>query len=709
MINPSKRQNPLSSPVERQNPVNDPQFANSQGYNSFNMDHVVNQTLRYGEITPLEAIDTVSGDRHVMDVSNMTIANQLDAPLMSEVNIHTDVFAVPYLAMYPHNWAKILPNPLKGDDIPQTALPAFPLKWYFSCHFGFFDSAQNITVKNVGGVTKTFNWSSFPVEDITDNDIVNYMLNMMVRVFFILSKGQLLDNLGFSFDDRTIEEESVVTPILGADAFNRYNNVFSAVASEFFNDLFASGITPYRLFDLNNPPYNTLTLDLTPASATIVRRSYDNLSTDLSSKRQWLYDAIQSGYYFEFLPGESSSVGEAFSKLVAYYDYLKAVFTTSMTPPTEVDDQPDLSKVLAYQMCVAEFYTADGIDDIFSSELYMQNLRAIMFPKNPTSRVSTEPVFDWNGVSTEYDYFTIGAVGQAFSNRYALPARLIHFDANVFVIQNALRYRDFFSSVRTEPLAVGDVSIKVTDNSVSAIDVTTKLLMQRFLNAVNRVKNKLADYMTGIFGVRPTIETPAPLYITHFQQKLGSSFITNVAQDQGAVTTNINHTDSNQSSIDAYFDDSMVLLVLRYVEGVPAYNNSTNPSYFLHDRFERFNPMLQHIGDEPLDRRVITSGGAIDSTFGYTARYSAYKFAISRNTGGFVDDLPGYVFSIPESYLSSFDEIQPDFIRERQFMFDQFFKSLTGISPAQYFHFVTSNTIRWTALRKMEVLPPTLF
>lgn len=707
MINPSKKQNPLSSPVERQNPVNDPQFANSQGYSQFNMDHVVNQTLRYGEITPLEAFDTVSGDRHLFDVSNMTIANQLDAPLMSEVNIHTDVFAVPYLAMYPHNWSKILPNPLKGDDIPQSALPAFPLKWYMAAHFSFFSANNVVALYNVSGTSKPIDWSSYEKLDTGDNDAANYVLNMMARVFFILSKGQLLDNLGFSFDDRTVDEESLVVPILGPNPYNNYNNAFSAVASTFFNDLLTSSLIPYRLFDLNNQGSGLRTLDLRPSAATVIRRSYNRLE-DLSAKRQWFYDAIQSGYYFEFLPGDVSSIALAIPKLEAYYNYLKEVFNVGVSAPTSIDDLPDLSKVLAYQMCVAEFYTADGIDDIFSSELYLQNLRAIMFPSF-TNNVSSVPTFDWNGVSTEYDYFTLGAVSKAFSNPVALPSRLIQFDANVFVQQNALRYRDFFSSARTEPLAVGDVTIQVSDNSVSAVDVTTKLLMQRFLNAVNRVKNKLADYMTGIFGVRPTIETPAPLYITHFQQKLGSSFITNVAQDQGAVTTNINHTDSNQSSIDAYFDDSMVLLVLRYVEGVPAYNNSTNPCYFLHDRFERFNPMLQHIGDEPLDRRVITTGGVAESTFGYTARYSAYKFAISRNTGGFVDDLPGYVFSIPESYLSSFDEIQPDFIRERQFMFDQFFKSLTGVSPAQYFHFITSNTVRWNAVRKMEVLPPTLF
>ena len=61
----------------------------------------------------------------------------------------------------------------------------------------------------------------------------------------------------------------------------------------------------------------------------------------------------------------------------------------------------NISKALAYQLCVAQYFTNDSVDNIFTSDLYMQLLRSVMFPS--VNGLSSEPTFDFNGVPTEYD------------------------------------------------------------------------------------------------------------------------------------------------------------------------------------------------------------------------------------------------------------------------------------------------------------------
>ena len=93
----------------------------------------------------------------------------------------------------------------------------------------------------------------------------------------------------------------------------------------------------------------------------------------------------------------------------------------------------------------------------------------------------------------------VSAAGGTLSNILAALGYL----RNIFCIQNALKYGDYFTGSHTRPLAVGDVTAPVVGNEVSAVDITKAIAYQRFLNVVVKLKNSFADYLRSIFGTLP--------------------------------------------------------------------------------------------------------------------------------------------------------------------------------------------------------------
>lgn len=283
------------------------------------------------------------------------------------------------------------------------------------------------------------------------------------------------------------------------------------------------------------------------------------------------------------------------------------------------------------------------------------------------------------------------------------------------LLRRSLRYGDYFSTARPNMLAVGQLGINVEDGMVSPIDVTKNLLMQRYLNAANYIGQGFLQFMTSIYGVRPSDTGTFPRFISHRKITLQNQITNNTANDQGAQTTNIvGFTDD--SAFDVFIDDFGYLISLTSFDVLPVYTSGIDSSYHFTDRFDYFNPMLQNVGDQPIIASEILGNPSLQNTvFGYTMRNSEYKYKLSKVHGAFVNNLPGFMLRYPLSGYRAglqtvFDtNISPDFIRDKPMYLDSVIPQMTGTSPGNYYHFIVSCTNQVQCARKIQATPPVLF
>lgn len=712
MLNPSKQEEYLNSPTERASKLNDPQFENQQGYFPYDLTHQEFITPRFGEITPTMNLDTVPGDRFVVRDNTKLILNQINGNLLSTINQYVDSFYVSLRNVFPTNYEKLIPNPVKGEDLPNSALPVTPFLAYLRQLYRADGDLhiQDEESRNLATIIEDFvygnDWESMSSIDS------NLLLGRLTLLATVLSRGQLLDYLGFTLDT------AIMQPRIASQLQEAIDN--------YFNEL-------YGVMDTGGDEGNIGSYHLSLTDSTV-----DYVSTETYSyfiKEGWrsvISDILEAGRFPMFnveLSDESTAdLRIAIYKLILILDRITYGYDVStdlshleeINSLTEMnrEDHINIGKILAYQLIVAQYYTNDRVDNVYSSELFMQNLRSIMYPTVEGSIATTEPTFEMNGVRFEYDYISYGGFWSSLMTDALIPGnfnRQYVWATVMLLLKRSLRYGDYFSTSRSNMLAVSDeLGIAVDDGMVSPIDVTKNLLMQRYLNAANYIGQGFLQYMSSMYGVKPSDTGVVPRFIGHRKIELQNQITNNTADNQGAQTTNIVGY-SDASAFDCFIDDFGYLISLTSFDVLPVYKSGIDNNFHFSDRFDYFNPMLQGIGDQPIRSSELLSFPELyTDVFGYTMRNAEYKYKLSKAHGAFVNSLPGFMLSYPlDAYNKYFDEyelsINPDFIRDKPAYLDPILSQQTGLSPAQYYHFIVSCTNQVQCARKIQATPGVLF
>lgn len=729
-FNPSKQGEPLSTPTNgRKNSTNDPGYENKQGYYPYDLSHTEVFTPLYGQVHPSLHMITAPGDRHVVRDDNKLILNKIPGNFLNTVNQYVDTFFVSNRTMFPNNWDKLIPNPVKGDDLPHSARPVIPLYGYIAnflsdgseftiSYIDSSDNPQSISASNYTAYSRLSSYEDNLNEHgiFTDYDalLFSYMLANLSFVSYIVSRGQLLDHLGVQFDLKNTRD---------------YLTSFQHKIDTFY-------LAYWRFVE--NQKISMFNVELNPISDyfnfTDMYESSLHTISELSQFRDRYMTAFERGellvpklVHREFQSGDDvDNLFVAIADLVTAFD---TIFVNPNNVPSieDVDREDEfnrygyylnISKCLAYQLSIAQYYTNDSVDNIYTSDLYMQLLRGTMFPS--INNMTSEPTFDYNGVPTEYDYISYGAwytslMSNSITGRVS---RTFLVGSLLFVLRRSLRYGDYFTTGRTRLLAVGQLSVPVNQDdgmSVNPIDITMGIVSQRYLNAANRVGNKPIAYYASIMGVTPSDMPSIPRYVSHRKIELENRVSTNLANDQGEQVTNLVGYSDNMA-FDVFIDDYGILLSLNSFDILPIYNSGIDADNFLSDRFEYFNPMMQNIGDQPIRLSELISGSDnYRKTFAYTVRNSEYKFKNSKAHGAICYNMPGYLLKFPVYRFDDLygyrpiDHIDPDFIRDKPAILDQIMYETPGASPGDYYHFIVSVHNEVKSARLIQKAPGILF
>lgn len=653
------------------NAINDTHAKVNRYSSQFPLRQLVLDTMRFGEYHPHLCLDGITSDKLPIRSSHDTRSYSLKAPLMQDVRCNKDYFEIPLRAILPNNADKIITNPTLGDDVPA-------------------DSYTNVA--NFVGVFQAYLSSSWDVvvSDWMENpaSAMTGFVKMVVLCESIFSYGSLLSSLGCSL---SASLEMV-----------HYNPRETHLSIDDFVDLLCS-----RFVDkLSNGRKLEVTLDgrfynvysdksffptYTDQGVNITFREFWDRVHDTAD---WLLDdsAFSQSIFQDLFPNglEDFPLGDVF------------VFCHN----DNMDLDLDLARCWAYQLVCAEFFSNSHVDYIYSAQLFREYISTLLMQSGGEMKS-----FSYNGISCPYDWLSAHYFSDLLSSSDVSVLYSVQFLLTLFGYKRSLRYKDYFTGARTRPLAIGDVSVTVNNQSVSVVDVTRKIQLQRFLNNVNATGRKFEEYLKGIFGVAPSPDHHNPLFLAHSSDLLFANEVENTGEAQQTEQNSVTAVFRGNSSNYEYTvepREGSIILGLTSFDIERCYRDGVERSFFTKDRFDMFLPDMQFVGDQPIYRAELTGyARGSKEPISYTFRDMQYKQLVNRARGGFAAGaLPGYGFYFDLHNDGSI--ISPDFIRSRARELDPYYISLSGWSLGTYFHFICKIVNTVEASRPMVVNPQIL-
>lgn len=625
-------------------------------------------TPRFGQITPFFNMRVVTDDsisvRSAFDLRTFT----LQSPLLKNLTMHKNYFQVPMEAILPFNWkSKIYPNPTVGDDVPEDAGTygnyGFVSDFLFSIQNSFPSSLPAFGADSIGPnvLLSAIYWLRSFENFYSSNSLANTLGYSIPRIDFVYpDELDLLFSLPF---------------------------VLSAVDAE-GNVLF---------------------------------------STQLNKLNRNYLLSLFDDYVLRFMP--NGMTASYYSTLIQVYAALLAKIK-SLTNFHKFDTDEyynfNLDKLYSYQLVCAHFYTNDKVDFLYNAELWRENFYNLCLePLNAAA--SDELNFSYNGRYVPYDYLSYHFASRFSSivNTTSVPStnpdfiylfRGFLWINLIFGYRRSLKYMDYFTGARPQPLAVGNTDVNVQTGStgtstVNVVDITRSIQVQRFLNQVNRSGRKFSNYVAGLFGKVPEHDWHDPLFLGHTSEVVYGSETENTGDIQfsqpNSITTNL-RCNANRFEFNVEIDRPSILLGLLSFDIERFYTEASEKDIYYKDRYDMFNPYLQFIGDQPIDRNEYNRD--MLGTFGYCTRYLEYKMSFPRAVGGFTTDkLPSWIFTAQDFRdINGNSNISPEFIRSNPSELDKYYLNGVSKSTDGYFHFICLAYNYISAVRPMVVNPQIL-
>lgn len=692
--------------------MNNPGSYNNESYNSFDKSHLRFYTQRFSEVYPCLSQPANSGDNIPLSVRHELRNYTLKAPLLSSLKMYRSFYQIPLSAISPYTWELQLRQPVRGQDI------------------AFGDVVQRISISRFFNLySRLLTYLHLTTELSEARDVVRYaetLLRSTLILSLFVGNSSLLSALGVALPYRKEADD------IYSSTMETFLNLMTTIKT-------SSGVPFISTLSYLDNDENTHILAAT--------RDDDDASTfNLSLSEMWNFirDSLQFGNIsvgFSVLKAEDyATLYSALSVPVLlawdtfnpsdvenlqYSDFLLQIKDTDA-------DFISLRPVIAYQMACAQFFSNSAVDDIYTAKQWLMDSRS--FETTLFEPTTDSETFSLNGAVYLYDAFAGKRVSAALDHSYQHVSSLVDADfasilmlryfENLFGIRQSLRYPDYFTSSRTQPLAVGDVTTVVNQDKVSAIDINHSLWMQRFLNAVNRTSQNIYEYLKSMDGVEPQRKAPQPYFLTSEEFNISGQEVENTGNNQGAVTTLL-RSENSHFAFKVFIDEPSYIIGVTYFNALSVYDSLRPLHWEQNDRFDWFNSYMQHIGDQPVHLRELVSDRLnksqsfgnqfVNGIFGYQLRYAQYKFENSIALGGFINgSLPGWSLicrpfgRAGSTTFAKSPTISEQFIRNDDYAFDELYSSLSGANPATRFHFVIAQYADEVVNSKQQKFPSLL-
>lgn len=710
------------------NPANDPDKKPVGSFSNFKPNFSHYYTALFGLITPSYDAECVPKDKGFSVRCQSEIDTfSLKAPLMSPVKHNKAYFFVPERAILPHNADLLETNPLTGDDIDAEEVNCLIQKSVIYNYIvddvktalNSILSGSTTWIATIGAVFGAYQlWHNWFSDGAVLKRLGTSLHGMVV--------GPVLKSTGenMSFDAAFEYIFSYIKTHVASFKVNFIKDTVGSSGSTYATPTTALDAVTYKV-DLSNQANNGYV-----SSAAQTLSLYQFMEMLAEAPIGQIADVVMnsgSGSQSPTVPAHPNEDG------VATKFQFTSLFTAGIFSLLNADKNKkyiNVSRVVGYQLLCCQFFSNDAVDFVYTPHLWHDNMWALYRHQG-----NRERTYMLNGIATDYDsvsravmedvltnfsyvfnpyygsfFYTSNSAGASFNDALYFGW---HYFNNLLGINRSLKYRDYFVGAKVRPMAVGNVDVQVNANKVNVVDVTKNIQMQRFLNQVQRIGRTLKEYSRGIFGVTPMQDPHEVVFIGSTSEVIGASETENTGAAQLTAAQSITSHLRNESSRFAFegnFNEFGVIIGVTCFDCPRPYIDVTDRAVTHVDRFDMFNPYLQHVGDQPVLGVEIRPTQA--AHFGYQLRYSEYKQRVDRADSGFREFLPGYAFINDYGSLAKRGTgeilLTPDFIRSKPHEFNRFYIALTNLTDAGYFHFIVRDDYSVSINRPMEAAPSIL-
>lgn len=650
----------------RQNAQNVEQTNVIRNSNNFPLDYSHPTSHRYGDIDLFYHYYGERGDTVPLRTAHSVRTFTLSSPNEIDIYMRKQFLHIPMKAIYPRTWDEVLyPLPVDGDTAPFDARCNFPVVKYLGRLLSLYS-----TMKKNEQITAT-TWC--------------FILKIFDAIANIVSDGSLFAKVNIHLSDCLYVN------------YKGTRLTFDRFLSSFYTELSAS------LFNKQIQFYDD---EFQPRPNMIIWYG-DPDSLDRPSGVPCISNWHQLHEYMRFLNYRFSAgdVPSPFGNI----SYIQATVGSN----TYINIEP----IIAYQLCCAQFYTNDRVDNIYSANTYRNYIQYLQ------SQAGVEQAsFIFDDVMYLYDIFS--------QHHFDLLVNSINIELSVdnwssldaidqmFSYRKSLRFGDYFLGARTRPLAVGESSIPVTDGSVYVEDITRYAAWQKLRYNINVLGRKINNQLQGLIpGKAPQSPDDIPTSIASQDFNIGkdSDEVENTGAAQIdpanplAVTTHLNSGASDFMFKVQLTEPCIILGLVSF--SVPLIYSKTIDRFAFHsDRMDMFTPPMQFIGDQEIFRKELYGLSAQDGDlpFAYNQRYSEYKQRVSFASGMFCDFLKSWemIADNTQGNMAYFGRsLDVAFSHSSSSEFDRFYKSTLGNSLADYAHFIVKHYNISTPSRAMAWNP----
>ena len=668
--------------------VNKPGGMTKKYYSTFPLSYPKLWTYRYAELGMIFADNNVAKDAFHWRLPHQLQSKMLKAPLMQNMSMHKDAFWVAKQAILPNSWENLERYETIGDSAPTDANTVV---------MNFENKIRTAVLGWKERIAAGIENSAWVDEDGKDGGLVNELFHLLTFAEMFYTTGCLLNNAGHPM--WSLWNNSLVKNGNTKQNKNNFGFWFDTMIKEIFD---CGGDDSYLL--LSGLKINDIK----------VVKSNPKNDTEIDIRTALCYMRDDPAYYIEMV-GDNQTFDD--------FDQTTDLMKYTIDQLNDVEDRPfNYERLCAYQLAVAQYYTNDHIDYVYTAELYKQLISTYCYEVIQIRGIT----YNYNGVKIYYDWLSGYFMDKMLSNAgiilstddiemdNSIMRNMFSYFIAIFQIKRSLRFKDYFTGSRSQPLAVMDYNVAVNDNAVSVIDITKKTLWQKLGNAMNRVGNRIEKQVKELVGVDMKPDYHVPFWLGHTSDNIitpetentGAAQFDLPENAQGVAVTSRFNSNAGNYMFTANFDRKGVFVSICYFEIPRLYSKAVSKFFYKEDKFDEFNPYTQFTGDQAIDVAEKDIKGSYGTAFSYTNNGMEYKQRFGVVGGGFVFDLPGWCFIADRTRFNEPDShISPDYIRALQTEIDELFQSEMGYCIDTWYHFIVKTTIDMTGKRPMAYNP----